>query len=421
MPISYGVPSLGSLVTMSAISPSPCGGDPVASRAPRRCVSSPRTGSGSGPHGRGAMCVGGEGALRAGRSSPRGTTPTRRTRRSSGLELDALEAGSSLTTEDGQTAEELDPGPVRRVAVQLAQVAHLHATVGQAGHATVVLVGAEADRVQRGLVLAGALVQRNDVVAVRLLAQVDNRDAVPHHSALAVQVSLHHLDAADLAAHGLQARDELAVGVDDVGVTLHGRDQLVHDVQEVARSGLGGRSVSGEHLGAGQTLGQTVELLGVGVVVTVDEAVLELVRRGLDLHRGLDRALVVQVAPGLLNERVDIRVATQDVQGLGLLVDRAGRRVIALVHRTERDARKGLFLVVGVGVALNREEGQTVEDHGLLDKGLQDAALQVILRKFRGLGQADRTGQWAGSSHAVYLLLSWGGRPGFDYSEPLAS
>jgi hypothetical protein len=115
----------------------------------------------------------------------------------------------------------------------------------------------------------------------------------------------------------------------------------------------GGRSRRRDDLGAGEALLEAVEAVGVDGDVAVDERVLELVGRGLDLERGLCRLLIVDVGAGLDDERVDVGVAAEDDERLGLLVDGAGRLAVGGVDGAELDAGEGRLLVVGVGVALD--------------------------------------------------------------------
>jgi hypothetical protein len=144
-----------------------------------------------------------------------------------------------------------------------------------------------------------------------------------------------------------------------------------------------------DHLRADEPLLQPVEALRVDGHVAVEERVLELVGRGLDLQAGLDRPLVVQVAAGLDDEAVHVRVAAEDHEGLRRLHDGARALDVGLVHRSEGDTRQGGLLVVRVRVALDRQQGDPVENRGLLDERLEDAALQVVLREGRSLRESD--------------------------------
>jgi hypothetical protein len=74
------------------------------------------------------------------------------------------------------------------------------------------------------------------------------------------------------------------------------RRRAVPDDRQAVRRGV-------DDLGAGQALLEAVEAVGVDGGVAVDERVLELEGRGLDLHARLRAALVVEVRPRLLDER----------------------------------------------------------------------------------------------------------------------
>jgi hypothetical protein len=81
--------------------------------------------------------------------------------------------------------------------------------------------------------------------------------------------------------------------------------------------------------------------------------------------------------PRLDDERVDVGVAAEDDERLGLLVDGAGRLAVGGVDGAELDAGEGRLLVVGVGVALDFEELGAVEDRALDDECLDDAGREA--------------------------------------------
>ena len=165
----------------------------------------------------------------------------------------------------------------------------------------------------------------------------------------------------------------------------------------------------GDDLRTSEPLLQTVKALGVNSDIAVDELVLVEVARSLDLHAGLKRTLVVEVATSLDDEAVNVSVATEDDKLLGPLNHGTRGRVVRLVDVTELDLRKRSFLVVRVRVALNRQEGQTVENRGLLNERLKNATLEVVGRKLRGLSQRKRGKRSHGDSgrlgeRAAYLV-----------------
>jgi hypothetical protein len=70
----------------------------------------------------------------------------------------------------------------------------------------------------------------------------------------------------------------------------------------------------------------------------------------------------LRLRPRLLDEPVDVGVAAEDDERLGLLVDRAGRLRVAGVDGAELDAGQRRLLVVGVRVALDLQQRDAVED-----------------------------------------------------------
>ena len=146
--------------------------------------------------------------------------------------------------------------------------------------------------------------------------------------------------AADLADDGGGGVDG-AVGGVDAGDRA---EQFVKLVEELVDVGVGVaedrhavfRGV--DDLLAGEALLEAVEALGVDAGVAVEEGFLVLVADRLDLERGLFGALVVDVAAGLLDEPVDVRVAAEDDELLALLVEGAGGLGVGLVDASERDA-----------------------------------------------------------------------------------
>ena len=154
---------------------------------------------------------------------------------------------------------------------------------------------------------------------------------------------------------------------------------------------------SRNNLPAREALLEPVETIRVHRNVTVEERILELVRRRLDLERSLNRTLVIHVAASLHDELVNVSIATKDDKAFRLLVDRARGLGVTSVHGTERDTGKSCFLVVRVRVALDGHERDAVKHGARLDERLKDALLEVRLRKLRSLGESD--------SHELTLLF----------------
>jgi hypothetical protein len=136
-----------------------------------------------------------------------------------------------------------------------------------------------------------------------------------------------------------------------------------------------------EDLRAGEALLQAVEAVGVDGGVAVDEGVLELVGAALTLSWSWIARWSLTLPRRLDDERVDVGVAAEDDQRLGLLVDGAGRLGVGRVHGAELDAGQRRLLVVGVGVALDRHQRDPVEQNRLLHERLEDALLQLVLRQ----------------------------------------
>ena len=95
----------------------------------------------------------------------------------------------------------------------------------------------------------------------------------------------------------------------------------------------------------------------------------------------------------LLDEAVDVRVATEDDERLDVLVDDAGGLDVCLVDGAERGAGEHLVLVVGVGVALDVLEGHPVPHPGDLRCGLDGAPANGVGNQCGCLGESDGHGR----------------------------
>ncbi|GAA3175807.1 hypothetical protein GCM10020255_066880 [Rhodococcus baikonurensis] len=141
---------------------------------------------------------------------------------------------------------------------------------------------------------------------------------------------------------------------------MHAGEEVVEVVEEQLRSVAVHRI---EDLLADETLAQALERLGVDVDIAVEHRVDEgAVCRG-QLHLDLLRhERPAGCAERLLEEAVDVSVATEDRERLGLHVDDAGRLDISLVDGTESRTGQDAFGVVAVGVALDGFDRKPIEN-----------------------------------------------------------
>ncbi|NKV19203.1 hypothetical protein GS913_06400 [Rhodococcus hoagii] len=168
---------------------------------------------------------------------------------------------------------------------------------------------------------------------------------------------------------------------------MHLREQQVELVEEE----LGAVPVLGvEHLLADEALAQPLERLRVDVRVAVEHRVDERAVRAGELHLHLLRhQRAARGAERLLEEAVDVSIAAEDHERLGVHVDDAGRLDVGLVDGPESGARQGALGVVAVGVALDGFDRQPVEHVRNRVHGLDRTAANRIRLHSGSLGESD--------------------------------
>ncbi|XKJ37986.1 hypothetical protein RIU97_21720 [Streptomyces sp. 147326] len=118
--------------------------------------------------------------------------------------------------------------------------------------------------------------------------------------------------------------------------------QRVQRIEELVAVGHRSEPPGISDLSAEEPLTQTVEPFRVHHHVTVEELIREMNGCRLDLHHDLNCPLIVQVAAGLRDELVHVRVTTQDGERLDLLVEGPGALRARLVDRAEGATREGV-------------------------------------------------------------------------------